>query len=314
MHGRDCAQMLYGCSSREIAMFRSRMIAFTMALVVVLMVGGCANLGAVRDFAASSTKLTDYKGVTDRYATSADRQLLDLPPGKRFDQTRKNLEELKQVSARDKETLLRLHATTTGYMAALAGLAGDGAYSVSDELGKVSGAITASKELSINADHVKAYANIVAKLADWLMAAQQAKDVKKMVKENGADMDKLLEAMEFATMAYGVVLEQEAKSSRAVAEYRDIPWAAEMKGDVNLTAERREVLTALIRKSRVSEVAEQDAALKAQKAALRGLQEVRRGHRTMLDNVDRLTAKDVQALLKKAASDLKSIRSDISDL
>lgn len=295
-------------------MLRSRMIVFMTALAVVLVVGGCANLGAVREFAASSTKLTEYKGVTNLYVSSADRQLADLPSAPRFTVLRGKLEELKQVSAKDKETLLNLHAITTGYMAALAGLAGDGAYSVSDEFKGLAGAITASKELGINGDHVKAYANIIGRVVDWVMAAQQARDVKRMVKENGEDMDKLLEAMEFATQVYGVVLEQEAESSNTVVMFREAPWKEEMEGDINLTPERREVVAALLRKSSVAEAAEQDAALKAQKAALSGVQAVRKGHRVMIENVDRLTAKDIQAQLKRAAEDLKSIRSDISDL
>ena len=88
-----------------------------------------------------------------------------------------------------------------------------------------------------------------------------------------------------------------------------------MPGDTNsLTVERREVLSALLRKTSAAEKAEQAKALEAQKAAAAGLKEIRVAHRKMVDNVDRLKAKDVQALLKKAASDLKAIRNDISEL
>lgn len=281
----------------------------------LLAAAGCANLGVVRDFADSSAKLTSYKGVTARYVTSADRQLEDLPPQARHEETRKVLLELKDTTTKQKDTLLKLHAATTGYMAALAGLAGKDAYSISAEIDKVSGSIAAFDELGINAEHVQAYGNIVEKVADWAMAAQQAKDVKRMVKENGEDMDKLLEAMEFATEGYGRVLKQEATASEALAEDRAFVWNEKMPGDTNsLTVERREVLGALLRKTSAAEKAEQSKALEAQKAAAAGLNEVRVAHRKMVDNVDRLNAKDIQALLKKATSDLKAIRDDIAEL
>ncbi len=103
-------------------------------LICAGLASGCANLGAVREFAASSANMTGYKTVTEHYVSSADRQLADLPPDKRFDSTRKNLRTLKAVTGQDKETLLKLHAITTGYMSALAQLAGDDAYSISPEI------------------------------------------------------------------------------------------------------------------------------------------------------------------------------------
>ncbi len=296
-------------------MLRLKVPTTHLLVLALLTVAGCANLGAVRDFAATSAKMTGYKDVTERYITSADRQLEDLPPQERHDGTRKVLLELKDTTAKQKDTLFKLHAATTGYMAALAGLAGKDAYSISGEIGKVSGAIVASEALGINTTHVQAYSNIVQKVADWAMAARQAKDVKRIVQQNGEDMDKLLEAMEFATEGYGRVLKQEATASAGLAEDRAFVWNEKMPGDTNsFTAERREVLAALLRKTSAAEKAAQADALKAHKAAASGLREVRQAHRKMVDNIDRLNAKDVQALLRKAASDLKSIREEIADL
>src|SRR5690606_6821718 len=167
-----------------------------------LSLAGCANLGAVREFAASSARMTDYRDATEHYLDSADRQLTELPATARFEGTREQLQALKQVTARDKKTLLGLHATTTGYMRALARLAGADAYSVSTEIGQVARAIETSDALGIDEDHVDAYANIARRVSDWVLAARQAWDVRHLVTENGADMDKLLEAMQRATEAY----------------------------------------------------------------------------------------------------------------
>lgn len=275
---------------------------------------GCASLGAVREFAASSASMTDYRAATEYYVGSADRQLADLPPDKRFDGTRKSLQTLKTVTEQNKATLLKLHAITTGYMGALAQLAGEDAYSISPEIKQVSGAIQASDLLKINADHVSAYNNITQRVADWALAAKQAKDVKNMVRQNGADMDKLLEAMQLSTQAYGIVLQQEIQSYELVTDYRHAQWSAKLPGDVGLTPERREVIATVLRRSSQADLAAQQQALKEQQAAATALDRIRQAHEVMLKNVERLSAKDVQAILRQASSDLKSIRQSISDL
>src|SRR5690606_28525703 len=136
-------------------MHGSRRLCLALALACsALVAGGCSNLGAVREFAASSARMTDYRAATDHYLDSADRQLTELPAPARLDATREQRQALRRGTARHKATLLGLHATTTGYMRALARLAGADAYSVSTEIGQVARAIEASEALGIDEDHV----------------------------------------------------------------------------------------------------------------------------------------------------------------
>lgn len=295
-------------------MLASRHIGRAGGLVLAALLCGCVNLGPVREFAGSSARLTGYQGLTERYVGSADRQLADLPPDKRFDTVRASLQHLRAIGARDKDTLLKLHATTTGYMAALAQLAGEDAYSVSPQLGKVADAISASEQLKIDAGHVKAYANIAQRVSDWALAAQQARDVRNLVERNGEDMDKLLEAMELATAAYGIVLAQEAERYDAGSDIREAVWTAELKGDGALTGPRREAIVTLLRRSARADKDAQARALNEQKAAAAGLAQVRTAHRALVGNVGRLGDKQLQATLRKAASDLKSIRQSLANL
>lgn len=296
-------------------MYAGRRFCLTLTFVFsAFLISGCANLGAVREFAASSASMTVYQAVTEHYVSSADRQLADLPADKRFDATRKKLQTLETITAQDKATLLKLHATTTGYMSALAQLVGGDVYSISPEIKQVSGAIQASESLKINADHVSAYSNIAQRVTDWVLVAKRARDVKQLVKENGADMDKLLEAMQLATQAYGIVLQQEIQSYELVTDYRQAQWSAKLPGDAGLTPERREVIATLLRRSALADTSAQQQAHQAQQAAAAGLDQVRQGHLVMLQNVDRRSAKEVQGILREAASDLRSIRQSISNL
>ena len=151
-------------------------------------------------------------------------------------------------------------------------------------------------------------------MTDWALAAKQARDVRHLVTENGADMDKLLEAMQLATEAYGIVLEQEMQSYDVVADYRQAQWSAELPGDAALTPERRGTIATLLRRSELADKAAQQRMLKAQRAAAAGLKRVRQAHEVMLQNVDRLGSEQVEELLREAADDLKSIRRNITEL
>ncbi|UHH09239.1 hypothetical protein LU699_13165 [Luteimonas fraxinea] len=258
--------------------------------------------------------MTNYQAATARYVGSAERQLTDLPADRRFDATRQNLGSLRSITAQDRETLLKLHATTTGYMSALAQLAGEDAYSLAPDIQKVSGAIQASSALGIDATQVSAYGNIAQRVSDWALEAVQARSVKAMVERNGADIDKLLEAMQRATTAYGAVLDQEVASYELISDYRAAQWSARLPGDSALTPERREVIDALLRRSARVDLADQQQALREQQAAAAGLERVRKSHQLMMENADRLRSKDIQRSLRQATSDLKSIRQSLSTL
>jgi hypothetical protein len=285
-----------------------------LALLAALSAAGCTNLSAVRDFAATSAELTDYKVVTNRYVTSAERQLAEVPPSDAFKGTRQALEAFKATANNDKASLMKLHAATTGYMAALAGLAAKDAYTLSPEIDQVTGAIAESERLNINADHVKAYGNIAKRVASWATAAKQARDVRRMVETYGSDMDKLLEAMQIATAAYGVAFRDETNNTAGFDRARAAAWQFKLPGDSEVTPERREVVATLLRRSTTAERAAQADATKRQEMAAAGLAKVREKHAQLMENVDRLKAKEVQVLLRQAAADLKAVRKNLAQL
>jgi hypothetical protein len=275
---------------------------------------GCANLEAVRDFTASSARLTAYKDITERYLTSADRQLAEIPATAAFAVPRAKLLERQQATAAQKDSLIKLHNVTTGYMAALAKLAGEDTFDISGGIDQVAGAISAVPDVGINADHVAAYAGIVQKVASWALAAKQAKDVKEIVKAHGMSMDKLLEAMEVATVSYRGVLHNEREAIDSYQEGRVAAWKEVLPAETGTANTRRELVLAVSRRSYAVLAKEEADALKAAEDAAEGVTVVRKGHAEMLANVDRLDDKQVVALLKKAAADLKDVRSNLKKL
>lgn len=296
-------------------MHRAKRFALLFALFAIVSTSmGCANLGAVRSFAATSSQLTGYREVTERYVGSADRQLANLPASKLYDPARKELQALKQSSEQQKDSLLKLHDTATGYMSALAELAGEDAYSLNADIDKVSGAITAAPELGIGAEDVAAYGKIAKLVSSWALAAKQARDVKAMLKTYGDDMDRLLGAMQRAARSYEGVLQQEKASADSIQMLRLTVWKQPKSGDGLLDEARRDAIVAMSNNSYAGIAEQQAKALQAAAAASQGLAQVRSGHAAMLKDADRLKSKQLQALLKQAVADMKTVRAQLDAL
>lgn len=289
-----------------------RLFVLVFASVIL---AGCANLEAVRDFTDSSARLTAYKDVTERYTKSGERRYAEIPLGLAFDTLRTSVTATVAEMRLQKPDLLKLHNVATGYMASLAALAGEDAYDLSGDLDKVVGSIAAIPALGINTDHATAFSNIAGKVVSWIAAAKQAKDVRTMVMTYGADMDKLLEAMSLAATSYMGVLVQERDSIDSFEEGRRAPWQPQ-KEDKRTPEEMRraDLVLQLSRRSEALWKKDVDDAVKAADSAKAGISVVRAGHQAMLKNIDRLENKEVVAILKKAASDLKDIRTDLKKL
>jgi hypothetical protein len=299
-----------------IAKIRSFRMAIALAGVLL---AGCASLDGVRDFGASAARMTDYRGATDRYFESVDRVLAELPATPDFDDVRTRLEAQKREQAGQKATLLKLHAVTTGYMAALARLAGDRTFDLSDAVDKVGGQLVPLPALGIGANEVSAFARIAQAVTDWTTAAVQARDVKRLARDYGDAMDTLLGALQTVTGLYETALKNERDTIRNFEETRELAWQSPIgreadgkNADRTDLANRREAVVAWARRSYAPVAQEEaDAIANARRAAL-GVAAVRAAHAQMLTNLDRLDRPELVALLKKTAADLKAIRADLA--
>ncbi|MEO8936677.1 MAG: hypothetical protein ABI277_09865 [Burkholderiaceae bacterium] len=298
-----------------------RIARLRVAVALVAGLTGCANLEGVRDFTASSARITAYRGVTDRALASPDYVLLEFPAGPAFDAFRAAAEADRLKAPQRKEALLKLQSVATGYMAALAKLAGDDSFDLSGDIGKVSGQIALIPDLGITAAQVSAYTTLAQTVTNWATAAEQARDVKALVLQYGEPMDTLLHGMETATAAYIGILKNEQGAVLAIEQSRQAFWQVPLKADGDprsnegiALANRRDAILALSRRSYAQTAHEEADAIAAAQQAARGVRIVRTGHAEMLKNIDRLDNRDVVALLKKAAADLKAIRSNLKAL
>ena len=293
---------------------------FTL-LVVALSLSACANLGAVREFAASSASMTGYTAVTERYFASVDHVLREMPTTADFANERAKAEALKREQADQKAALLKLHDTATGYMVALARLAGDDTFDLSGSIDAVSGKLVRVPNLGIGAKEIDAYASIAKTVTSWALAAVQAKEVKELARRHGDAMDTLLGGMQTVTALYETELKSERDRIRAFGEARVVSWSQPLASEKNPKnpdrediESRREAVVAWSRRGYAMVAKEEADAVASAHAAAAGIAVVRAGHAEMLKNLDHLDRKDVVALLKKAVADLKSIRSNLKQL
>jgi hypothetical protein len=302
------------------------------ALLVAASLSACANLKAVRDFTATSAQLTGYTAVTNRYISGPQRVTPQIPEGADFDSERSKIQELDSATKAQKDSLVKIQSVVTGYMAALAQLAGDDTFNISPQIDKVTGAIVAAPSLGLNADHVRAFGTIASKVSSWILAAKQAREVKAMVNEHGQSMDKMLEAMELVTTAMKVQLDVERGK---VKSYHDthlanfmVPVGNERPAPAGLSVAAKKQYDAdrqVLMQRRQAEIvwanrgyaaiqADEDAAVESASAIIEGIKLVRKGHEDMRQNIDKLSSADVKALLQKATDDLRSIRDNLKKL
>jgi hypothetical protein len=296
------------------------LLRVSLALLCAAVMTACANLQAVRDFAANSAQLTAYQDVTQRYLSSPDRITRRIPSGTTFDQDRRDVEAVKRLVENDKQSLLRLHSVATGYMAALAALAGEDAFDLSGDIDRVTGAISASS-LGLNAGHVGAFGAIAQEVTSWTLAAKQAREVKTMVRQYGDAMDVLLDGLQVATRAMKVRFESENGRLQSYEDTWLAPYSIEVAAESAASAQdqtnlrlRREAFIAVARHASEEERVAGKKAVDSANAALAGIALVRKGHGEMRANVDRLTSEQVTSLLKRTAEDLRDVRDNLQKL
>lgn len=307
-----------------------RFVRLFLLACVVGVLSACANLQPVREFAATSSQLTAYTEVTQRYLSSSQRVLAQIPDDVAFDVERSRVKDEQRQIAAAKDSLLKLHDTAAGYMGALAQLAGDGAFDLTPQIDKVSGALQAAPSLGLNAEHVSAFASIAAQVVSWAAAAKQNKEVKTMVNAHGAAMDKLLEGMEIVSLAMKTHLDNERGLLNSFEADRRANFidpastepalrltAEQLKAlnkDQRLSYKRRHALLAWAARSYAVVDADETRAVEAAIVSTEAVRAVRQGHNDMRTNINNLSREDVVQLLKKTTAQLRALRANLNKL
>ncbi|OUM02001.1 hypothetical protein A8M77_12880 [Variovorax sp. JS1663] len=298
----------------------------------VAALAACTNLAAVRDFTKQSSDLAGYTDTTSFMVSNPHRLLREAPASGDFSPARDNLKAAVDERARHQDSIVRIHDVVAGYMGALAGLAGDKAFSVSSGISKVQGALTASDTFGIKKEAVDAYAGIASKVADWIAEAIQEREVKAMVGKYGDSMDVMLGSLVDVSNAMVRILQEDQKKMVSFNEYyeggfrRDLgpeqPPPANLGADerrryedqMNTARLRREAERVVVMRSNAASAEEQQKAVASAKAAAAGAMSVQAGHAEMRKNIDRLTNEQTSARLQQLAADIHAVLGNLKKL
>jgi hypothetical protein len=269
-------------------------------LLGLTLLAGCANLGEVREFAGESARLAGYTRITERYLASHERERAFLLGPAR--QAEAALHERRQAA---RESLLAVHRVAFRYMATLAQLAGEDSFRLDAPIDRIGANLQAFPDLGLDAATVDATTSLAKSLSNLVLSAAQERAVRKLVTEEGPKAQKVFEGMENIACLFGKSLENEKKT--VLAMLSDGAQIEEMSRGSPL-------LVALALDRAREKQAEYAAAEADYAAAMQGLQAIVRGHRDLMDNIDRLSAADLRQRLAKYRDEIRTVSESLRKL
>lgn len=278
---------------------RKAKINSVLALLLLLVFVGCANLKAVRDYAGESARLSSYTDLTTRFRDTYGREEPYL-----FG------EASLEAQANDKRRkaaygdLLKIHQSITLYMQTLAMLAGEDAFDLSKNIDSLAGGIKSYPDFGIENRHVDAVSNITKVITKWITASYQQRAVETMVEEGDTDLQTALDGMKALVRFYRKTNENERKAVLGLFDV-EIPY---------LEASKDKLLTAIARAHLQSKKTEYANAENKYIEAEKGITFVSEGHTKILKNIDKLSKDEIKDLISKISKDIKTIRENLKTI
>ena len=269
-------------------------------LLLGLLLGGCANLQEVREYAGESARLADYRELTTHFRDTYAREAPYLS-GPALAAAKVN--DSKRQAAYD--DLLQVHDTVARYMMTLATLAGADTFDLSRGIDPITKQLKAHPEFGLDAKHVDALARVTKILADWTTSYYQQRAVKDMVRAGEAPIQTSLEGMASLLRIYRKTHDNERKQVLGLFE-TEFALAQVQPKDPLLMA-----LAKVHYEKKSAEFAAMDRRFDAADQAVRDIAE---GHAQLYRNLDDLSAKQLKDGLATLAKNLKSLRQQIQTL
>jgi len=263
-------------------------------LIPVLLIGGvlsaCANLKEVRDFATESAKFSTYTDLTTRFRDTTDRARPYL--------TGANLAQEEATDKGRKEVypeLLKIHERVSLYFKTLAKLAGDETFDLSHEVGTVGDTLKQHPAFGIEPKHVDSYSSIGNTVSKWITTGYQQSAVREMVREGDPKIQVLLGGMGDLVRLYRKTHTQEKRIVLGFFEaeipFRDGPQDA--------------LLAALAKTHVQSKAMEYRLVESKYDDAESGIKKIMQGHRSLVDNVNDVSASDLTTHLQGISNDIR---------
>lgn len=269
-----------------------------------LLVAGCADLQAVREFAKTSAATADYQQIIANYLTSPDRQKL-YQPEKFLDQ----LDALTKVRVEQKPKLEAAQAVLVAYMSALGDLAADELPKIDTGIDALGSALEKAKFVGggdefINKETATAASSIAKVLGRAVLDHGRQAQIVRIIKEADASVQIVTTGLrEIVLQDFGRSLDAEAE---AVRKYFDAPIAdAISRNEPDMVPP----LARILRLEHLDRVAARRAKLEAYAEVL---SKIGKGHADLRENVEGLDNAALLSRLKQYAKDLRTLHKAIA--
>ncbi len=275
-----------------------------LAFIVLSCFTGCASMEAVRDFAAESVRLTEYRELTTHFRDTYQREKPYLF-GKADSLAREN--DRKRHEAYN--DLIKIHNNVSLYMKTLAVLAGDETYDLSKGVESLSSGIKEHPEFGIEDNHVESYTKITKVITKWITSSAQHKAVKEMIKEGDEPLQQILDGMMALVRYYKGTFENEKKSILGMFE-------VELLYEDMLTRENEKdrLLIALARAHAYSLEMEYKKMESKYDDTIKGIQMISEGHKVLRDDVEDISNNEVIKALRPLTKNIKSITDNLKSI
>jgi len=270
-----------------------------IVLALSLALSACVDLGAVRDYAGESARLTtDYTTLTDHYRDTFVREAPYLD-GATLDAARA-ADAKRQAAYPD---LLRIQDTVSHYLATLATLSGDDTFKLTGS-GSVAAQIKAHPVAGLDAQQVSGIAELANLTAGTAASFWQQRAVRDTLRAGEAPFQTSIGAMRHLLDLYSKTLENERHS---VLD----PFEAEFElADAGAT----DASAPTLKWARIQyrdKTAEYDRARQNIDAAIKALDIVAAGHTRLVENADDLSKRELVAALKVMSKDIRTVRKQL---
>jgi len=264
----------------------ARYIHTLLAGLCALLLSGCANLGAIQEFARTSADSAAYTRLTDEYVNSPETSKLytlenDVDERSRLDAL---AAERKPQAVR----LLLMHQALTAYMAAVGELAADGLAEADTELdGMFDAAVKANHVDETTGAPLRSISKILAEAA---LNGYRQRELNKVIAAANAPLQQLIAHQLVLMEGYGQSLANER--AMQVRHQRVLHAMAREKG-------REPVAAELIWERSNLSAAQFREREKALPKYVETLKQIAAGHQALYDNRERLSNQEVAAQIKR---------------
>ncbi len=266
-------------------------MASPLSFLFVFSLAACANLDEVRDYAAASRKLADYRDLTLRFRDTYQREQPYLT--KAADAAAKDNDRRRTHAYHE---LLQIQKIVGLYMRTLARLAGEQADQLGSAGGSLTEAIAALPEFGLTARHADAYGKLLAQISRVATSDYQQQHLKSLIRNSDDDLQTLLEAMSALTELYNKTNANERKTVLGMLE-TELAFADNPKN---------RLLTALARSQMQTKTREYQAVQRRYGALEKGLMAMALGHKALLDNIDQLDHESTRAAVQEFTAQIRT--------